>query len=81
MKCPSCSFETHRVTVFENGLSQCPYCPVKYVPKPAVGLFIKHASGIHQFSRRTAAHDADISRRRVAEDGKSIVRDFKKVFV
>lgn len=81
MICPSCGSEVIRIRTFENGVSQCRECPDKYVPNPMVGMFIRHAGGIHEKSRRTAAHDADISRRRLAGDGKTVIRDYgKKVF-
>lgn len=78
MKCTSCGSEVVKIITFENGITQCRECPKKYVPKPMVGLFIKHASGINERSRRTAAHDQDISRRRLGSDGKTVVRDYKK---
>lgn len=79
MFCHNCGKEVYRITTFENGISQCRYCPDKYVPQAIVGSYIKSASGIHETkSRRTAAHNNDISRRRLAEDGKTVIRDYNR---
>jgi len=74
MICPSCGTMVYKTTTFENGKTQCKYCPEKHTPKPLAGLFIKFAGGINSNSKRTVAHDMDISRRILAEDGKTVIR-------
>ena len=55
-------------------IENCNDCPDKYVPRPIVGMFIKFPGGI----KRTVAHDMDISRRRLAEDGRTVIKDYKR---
>lgn len=74
MICPSCkASDVYSIRYFGNGLVQCKFCPDKYTPVSQVGLFIR-AINPGSVGKRTIAHDRDISRRRLAEDGRTVIR-------
>ena len=74
MTCPTCKAKhVYRLTQRESGKWECAYCPVKQPTKQKNGLFIRAITG-NPNSRRTVAHDNDISRRRLAEDGRTVIR-------
>lgn len=79
MICTNCGSETHKIKQYGH-ISNCPYCPDKYIPKPIVGRFIRASLGLKSVGKRTAAHDLDISRRRLAEDGRTVIRDYGKKY-
>ena len=75
MTCPTCKSEhVYRLIHREAGRWECNFCPDKLPMKRKTGAFIRHISGVNSNSRRTAAHDMDISRRRLAEDGRTVIR-------
>lgn len=77
---PTCGNEkAYAVTFYgtgENKVAICDHCKGSYTPKPIVGLGIRHIGGVNSTGKRTAAHDMDISRRRLAPDGKNVIRDY-----
>ena len=58
----------------------CPYCSDKPVLTPIYGRFIRAVLPVDSVGRRTAAHDADIVRRRLREDG-SVYRNYERKFI
>ena len=82
MKCPNCGNENAtRLSYYGNGVINCKYCPVRYEPKPLFSRFVRAVLGVDSIGRRTAAHDADMSRRRLAEDGRTVIRDYGKKII
>ena len=84
MICPNCGSETQRVKSFynENGrIDNCPNCPNKHIPIPLFSRdMIKVQGAFGGKGKRTAAHNDDISRRRVASDG-SVYRDYGRRYI
>lgn len=73
MTCPACnSKNVYNIRFYGDGKGYCKFCP-QYKPKSINGLFIR-AVNPGSVGKRTVAHDQDISRRRLAEDGHTVVR-------
>ena len=85
MLCNNCNSETLSVKFIclkDKLIQNCPNCPEKQSLTPIFNRDMIHVRGAYgEKSLRTAAHDADISRRKRAPDG-HIYRDYnKKTFV
>lgn len=85
MICENCNSTTYRYRSYTdskgNRIVNCPYCPTKYTPTPLfrTGL-IKVAGSMGGIGKRSAAHNDDISRRRVAPNGE-VYRDRGRVYI
>ena len=79
MTCSSCGSKTTKITCFfvKNRLSwQCKYCPAHHIPQPLFSQdLIRVRGAFGGIGRRTARHDADISRRKLSPDGE-VYRDY-----
>lgn len=79
--CNNCGNENYgRFSIFytkEGSVENCKYCPSKFVPEPIQSLFVKYVGGAPG-TRRTVAHDNDISRRRVDNVTGMVYRDYNK---
>lgn len=83
MKCSNCNSETNRTSIYflEDGrkIEQCTFCPEKYQPRQIYktdGIYVRGGRDhLRSVGKRTAAHDADISRRRLSPDGKEVYRE------
>ena len=79
MICFNCKSEVSRVKIYftdDGKIENCSECPEKYIPKQAQGLFITSAESNRGM---TVAHYNDISRRRLGEDGRTVIRDYGKI--
>ena len=85
MICPNCKSETHRTSMYflkdRTKIEQCSQCPERYIPRPLFDSSkIKVRGQFGPKSIRTAAHDANIRRRKLAPDG-SVYLDYgRRVF-